>query len=222
MQTLTDKLDSEALDFSEASLLAAMTNITPAGVRLGCSIIRSDGDQRLLPEERFAVTTRNPQARRASGAARHLARGLLEDIGYPGAIIGREKTGRPIWPAGIIGSLAHDDVVAVAAVSTNRAISAIGIDVEPATPLPDDLSSLVLKPNDDPGTIDQHLAGRVIFASKEAVFKATCSLDGVLLEHDDITVNLATSCAWTRTGHVIGLRWCLSPRIVVLAIPSKS
>ena len=60
MQTLTDKLDSEALDFSQASLLAAMTNIAPAGVRLGYSIIRSDDDQRLLPEERFAVTTRNP------------------------------------------------------------------------------------------------------------------------------------------------------------------
>jgi len=210
--------DSDRLDRLEASLLSAMISMAPAGIHLGCRIIRADDEKRLLPEERSAVTTRDRDARRASGAARHLARGLLENLGHKGIAIGRERSGRPLWPAGVVGSLAHDGAVAVAAVASNRAIASLGIDVELVAPLPDDISPLVITLSDNPGTIGAGVAGRLIFAAKEAVFKAAYALDGALLDYDDIDLDLDTSLARTRTGHAAKLFWCLDPRIVVLAM----
>lgn len=202
----------------EESLLAAMIGIAPAGIRLGCRVIRAGDEDCLLPEERRAFTTRDPQARRASGSARHLARELLVELGHPGAPIGRERAGRPVWPAGVAGSLAHDHEVAVAAVASSAAIASLGIDVEPAEPLPDELSPVVVTDRDEPGSTGLPLAGRILFAAKEAVYKAVHPLDGVILNHDDIIVNLTTSCAWTRSGRAGKLYWCMAPRIVVLAI----
>jgi 4'-phosphopantetheinyl transferase EntD len=204
---------------AEALLHTAMARMAPAGIRLGCRFIGAGDADRLLPEERCAVTTRDPVARRASGAARELARGLLAELGHPIVPIGRERSGQPVWPAGVAGSLAHDCEVAVAAIASSAAVVSLGIDVEPAEPLPDSLSSLVMTTRDEPGAADPRLAGRILFAAKEAVYKATHPLDGVILNFDDIAANLMTSCASTRTGRLLRLSWCVSPRIVVLAIP---
>lgn len=202
----------------EASLGAAMRAIAPAGLRLDCRLIRVGDEERLLPDERLAVPTRDPRARRASGAGRHAARLLLGELGLGGSAIGRERSGQPVWPEGIVGSIAHDDVVAVAAVGSSAAIAAVGIDVEPAEPLPDDLWALVVTNEDVPGQGTGDLAGRLVFAAKEACYKAAHRIEGVVLEHGDIAVDLARSRARTRTGIVAQLHWCAAPRIVVVAV----
>lgn len=204
----------------EASLLVAMTAVAPAAIRLGCRVIRAGDEDRFLPDERRAFTTRNSLALRASGSARHLARGLLVELGHASAPIGRGRTGRPIWPGGVVGSIAHDHEVAVAAVALSAAIASLGIDVEPAEPLPDELSALVVTDRDVPGSMNDLLAGRVLFAAKEAIYKAAHPLDGVIHNHDDIIVDLTASRAWTRTGLAGKLYWCVTPRVVVLAVVS--
>lgn len=205
-------------DRSEAILLSAMIRMAPPGIRLGCRTIRAGDEHLLLAEERRAVTTRDSQARRASGAGRHVAHGLLADLGQQSVAIGREHRGLPIWPPGISGSIAHDQDVAVAAVAPIGSIASLGIDVESAEPLPDDIAALVATGQDEIGTSAGHLAGRALFASKEAVYKATYPLDSVILNYDDITVDLIRSCARTRTDHKLKLYCCLSPRVVVLAV----
>ncbi|NJO22309.1 MAG: 4'-phosphopantetheinyl transferase superfamily protein [Sphingomonadales bacterium] len=120
----------------------------------------------------------------------------------------------------VVGSLAHDHVMAVAAVASSHDAVSLGIDVEPAKPLPDDAVALVMTSGDEPGTASRHLVGRILFAAKEAIYKAAHPLDGIILNHDDILVSLAASCGRTRTGRVVRLYWFTSPRIVVLAIPS--
>ena len=207
-------------DRSEASLLSAMMSMAPPGIRLGCRTIRVGDEDLLLPEEQHAVTTRNLEARRASGAARHLARDLMAELGHPVVAIGRGRFGQPIWPAGVVGLLAHDRMMAVAAVVSGPANLSLGIDVEPAEPLPDDAVPLVMTAGDELGTASRHLAGRILFAAKEAIYKAVYPLDGIILNHDDVVVSLAASCGRTRAGPVVRLYWCISPRIVVLAIPS--
>jgi 4'-phosphopantetheinyl transferase EntD len=209
-----------ARDRSEASLLSAMTSMAPPGIRVGCRTIRAGDEDLLLPDERRAVTTRDLQARRASGAARHVARGLMADLGHPAVAIGRERMGQPVWPAGVVGSLAHDHVMAVAAGALSPDAVSLGIDVEPAEPLPDDAVVLVMTAGDEPGTASRHLAGRILFAAKEAIYKAVHPLDGIILNHDDVVVSLIASYGRTRTGRGARLYWCTSPRIVVLAIPS--
>ena len=209
-----------ARDRSEASLLSAMKSMAPPGIRVGCRIIRAGDEDLLLSEERRAVTTRDLEARRASGAARHLARGLIADLRHPVVAIGRERSGQPVWPPGVVGSLAHDHVMAVAAVASSHDAVSLGIDVEPAEPLPDDAVALVMTSGDEPGTASRHLAGRVLFAAKEAIYKAVHPLDGIILNHDDVVVSLIASHGRTRTGRRARLYWRTSPRIVVLAIPS--
>jgi 4'-phosphopantetheinyl transferase EntD len=155
--------------------------------------------------------------RRASGAARWIAHGLLAELGVSDAAILRAPTGAPVWPDGITGSLAHDDDMAVAAVAPIGHISALGIDVEPAQPLPDDILALVATPADRIDVADRHLAGRILFAAKEAVYKASYPLDREVLGYEDITVDLNAGQATTKTGRNVSLAYCVAPRVVVLA-----
>lgn len=203
---------------ADASSIAAMSAIAPRDVRIGCCAIRAGDEEYLLPEERDFITSRALAARRASGAARHLARGLLAELGYPRGVIGRSRFGAPLWGDGIVGSLAHDDVFAVAAVAPADRFQSLGIDIEPAEPLPDDVCSLVVSASDVAGVEDPHLTGRVIFAAKEAVYKAAHPLDGQILNYDDIRVDLSAWCAWTHTGHMAELFYCCAPRVLVLAV----
>ena len=49
----------------------------------------------------------------------------------------KAPSGAPLWPRGIVGSLAHDRAVAVAAVARAADISCLGIDIEPAERIDD-------------------------------------------------------------------------------------
>lgn len=200
------------------TLTRAMADLAPRGVLLGCRVIAAGDGDLLLAEEQRVIATRHPASRRASGAARHLARGLLAAQGHPAVSIGRGPHGAPLWPDGVVGSLAHDDTVAVAAIASAADWRALGIDVEPAEPLPADLLALVVSGDDATGIEDDPLlAGRLVFAAKEAVYKAVHPLDGAVLDYDDIAVDLPARCARTTTGHAAALSICTHPKIIVLA-----
>ncbi|OBQ66798.1 4'-phosphopantetheinyl transferase family protein [Mesorhizobium loti] len=201
----------------ESSLAQALAAIAPHGVRTGCRLIREGDETHLLPEEARSIPARQPAMRRASGAARWIAHRLLADIGIKNIAIPRAPSGAPVWPHGTIGSLAHDDDMAVAAVARIADMSSLGIDVEPALPLPDDVFALVATGADRMDTADQHLAGRILFAAKEAVYKAVYPLDHQVLGYEDITVDLNTGRATTTTGRSANLVYCIAPRVVVLA-----
>ncbi|MEP9349212.1 4'-phosphopantetheinyl transferase superfamily protein [Xanthobacter sp. KR7-225] len=201
-----------------APLRAALREMAPAGLQVGCRAIRDGDEGRLLPEERQVITTRDRFARRASGAARHLARALLADLGHAGVAIGRRPSGCPVWPEGIVGSLAHDAHMAVAAVGRGAHFRGIGIDVEPAEPLPEDVAALARSVGDRLAGASPELAGRLLFALKEACYKAVYPRDGVMLEFQDIAVDLPAGRATTRTGHAVRLYWRETPRVVALAV----
>ena len=200
-----------------AQLLAAMVAMAPTGVRIGSRAIREGDENHLLPQEARSIPSRQPLMRRASGAARWIARGLLADMGLNGVAVLRASSGAPVWPPGIIGSLAHDDEMAVAAVAPVSQIASLGIDVEPAHPLPDDIFALVATGADRTDPVDRHLAGRILFSAKEAVYKAVYPLDREVLGYEDIVVDLTTGAAMTRTGRGARLVYCVAPRVVVLA-----
>ncbi|TGS48534.1 MULTISPECIES: 4'-phosphopantetheinyl transferase superfamily protein [unclassified Mesorhizobium] len=201
----------------EIALARAMAAMAPAGVRTGCRIIREGDETHLLSAEAGSIPARQPAMRRASGAARWIAHRLLADAGFDGFALLRTPSGAPAWPQGITGSLAHDDDMAVAAVAPVAAIGSLGIDVEPALPLPDEISALVAMPADRIGAADRQLAGRILFAAKEAVYKAAYPLDREVLGYEDIAVDLETGHATTRTGRKARLTYCVAPRVAVLA-----
>jgi 4'-phosphopantetheinyl transferase EntD len=200
------------------SLQRALDTLAVPGLLIGYRVI-SPGDEDALREaEAASISSTNANVRRASGAARIVARGLLMRLGYPDAQVPKGAGGAPIWPAGVVGSLAHDEAVAVAAVGLRRDFASIGIDVEPAGALPADMLALVVTPRERRVIDDDPVRARLLFAAKEAVYKAIYPLDGVFLEFGDIEVDLATAIATTRMGRNLTLRSCVSSHIVALAL----
>jgi 4'-phosphopantetheinyl transferase EntD len=188
------------------------------GLLIGHRLISPGDEDALFAGEAASIASPLLTARRASGAARIVARELLTQLGFGWSAIPKDESGAPVWPAGIIGSLAHDDEVAVAAVATRRDLNAVGIDVEPAVALPPGMLDLVATPREIKKLVGDPLRGKLLFAAKEAVYKAAYPLDRVFLEFRDIEVDLASRTATTKTGRSLGLRYITAPRIVVLAL----
>jgi 4'-phosphopantetheinyl transferase EntD len=90
----------------------------------------------------------------------------------------------PIWPKGFVGSITHTDTWCAAAVARIEAFRAVGIDLEPATPLKEALWRRVctkgererLRDGPDPG-----LMGKIMFSAKEAVYKCQYTLTNQFL-----------------------------------------
>jgi 4'-phosphopantetheinyl transferase EntD len=108
-------------------------------------------------------------------------------------------------------------VVAVAAAGLRENVGAVGIDVEPATMLPDEMFDLVTTQRErDQIALDPY-HGRLFFAAKEAVYKTVHPLDGQFLDYPDIELDLAAQKAVTKTGRRLDIRFCISTHLVVVA-----
>jgi 4'-phosphopantetheinyl transferase EntD len=108
--------------------------------------------------------------------------------------IGRGTNGEPLFPSGVVGSIAHSAGLVAAAVATRRSgVLAVGLDVHPATPLPGDVGDIVgggRELRGAPALAAQGMATSVLFSAKECVFKAWFPLTGSWLEYEDVTVRL--------------------------------
>jgi 4'-phosphopantetheinyl transferase EntD len=171
-------------------------------------------------EDAFAdASAKNLTRRRASGAARIAARGLLGELGSdPFAPLPRSPSRAPVWPKGVVGSLAHDDVFAVAAVASARQVVALGIDIEPADPLPDDIAAFALSDAERLSTHGDPVTARLIFSCKEAVYKAVNPFDGSPLEYDDIEIRLAEERAALADGREVKIIVERGARLLVVAL----
>ena len=118
--------------------------------------------------------------------------------------------------------MAHDDQIAVAAVGLRRDLDAVGIDIEPAAPLQSDIFDLIATPRERHAIAYNPLVAKLLFAIKEAVYKATYPLDHEFLDFYDIEVNLADRFARTRAGRAITLHWCVFSHVLVIATVHKA
>jgi 4'-phosphopantetheinyl transferase EntD len=184
---------------------------------IGFRLIEPGDDLLLYPEEMEQLGRAVMKVRRQSGAARALARDFLRGLGVPPCPIMRGVRGAPVWPKGVIGSLAHDRDVAVAAVARSGIRrSGIGVDVEPDESLDQGILASIASPSE----IAQ-LEGRnprLLFCAKEAAFKAVNSVSAPISDFREIEVDLKSMRAWTRDGVTTALSWIERPRIVVLAV----
>lgn len=205
---------SEAVD---PPLQKAIERLSLPGVLVGHRVIQPGDESALLETEAKTIRSPMPEKRRASGAARIVGRELLKRLGVPEGAIPTRVSGAPLWPDGVTGSFAHDNVVAVAAAGLRRDIGAVGIDVEPAAMLPVDMLDLVTTAKERLGVAGDPYRGRLLFTIKEAVYKAVHPLDGLFLDYHDIEVDLAGLKAQTRNGRVLDIRFCLSTHVVAVA-----
>ena len=194
---------------------SAIDTLAFPGVAVGHRLISPGDEHALLKEEVPALAASVVKVRRASGAARIVARQLLTQLGYANCALPKGPAGAPVWPAGIVGSLAHDSRVAVAAVGMRADVGALGIDVEPAECLPSELLDLVVTPQERLNLGDDVYRGRLLFVAKEAVYKAIHPLDQTFLEHHDVEINLSERTAVVRSGRVVELRFSISAHHLV-------
>jgi 4'-phosphopantetheinyl transferase EntD len=194
---------------------SAIDTLAFPGVAVGHRLISPGDEHALLKEEVPALAASVVKVRRASGAARIVARQLLTQLGYANCALPKGPAGAPVWPAGIVGSLAHDSRVAVAAVGMRADVGALGIDVEPAECLPSELLDLVATPQERLNLGDDVYRGRLLFVAKEAVYKAVHPLDQRFLEHHDVEVNLSERKAVVHGGRVVELRFSISAQHLV-------
>jgi len=163
-----------------AEVDAALRSLAPTGVRVGSRVIDGRDDGRLFPIEAGAVERAVARRRREFASGRVLLRQLLGgEIPIP-----VRPNRAPGLPDGVTGSLAHDAGLAVAAVSFDPQITALGIDVEPDVPLSADLAAMILRP--DEAGLDAHLA----FTLKEAVYKAWSTGGGELIDFAAVRLTL--------------------------------
>lgn len=160
---------------SEVEVAAALASLAPAGVRTGARLI-SPADVAGLHDVERAVVARAVDKRRNELAT---GRALLRDLLGADVAIPVGPTRAPVLPHGVVGSLAHDREVAVAAITSDPAVAALGVDVEDDATLSDGMARLILRP--DERGLDAHLA----FCLKEAAYKAWSTLGGRLIDHHD-------------------------------------
>jgi len=202
---------------ADAAFQSAINALALPGIAIGHRLISPGDEDALLPEEAPAFAASVVTVRRASGAARIVARELLTRLGVPACAVPKGPSGAPTWPAGVVGSLAHDARLALAAVAMSSDFGALGIDVEPAEKLPPELLDLVATPQERLKIGEDPYRGRLLFVAKEAVYKALYPIDQTFLEHHDVQVDLANRKAVTRNGRVVELRFCLSTHLAALA-----
>jgi 4'-phosphopantetheinyl transferase EntD len=194
--------------------------IAVPSMRIGHRLISLGDEHALMREEAKPLAASVLKVRRASGAARIVARELLATIGCGGIAIPKHASGAPIWPRGIVGSLAHDNRVAIAALALGCDFCALGIDIEPAETLPAEVTDLVATPRERQMVRADPYLGRLLFVAKEAVYKALYPLDHTFLDHQDIEIDFAIRKARTRTGRIVDFRFCVSTHFVAIAFLS--
>jgi 4'-phosphopantetheinyl transferase EntD len=201
---------------ADAPRAAGATELSARLAALGARLVWRaicDGD-----EAAFADLSEPLARRRASGAARRAAREALAALGGDAnASLARAPGRYPLWPQGFVGSLAHDEALAVALVAPAVRLAAVGVDVEPAAPLPDDVAEIALSAAERRAVAGDLVLGRAIFAAKEAVYKAINPLDGTPLEYEDIEVDLAGGVARLRDGRRLEIAAARGERWIVAA-----
>jgi 4'-phosphopantetheinyl transferase EntD len=207
----------------DPSVQRAIDSLSIPGLLIGHRVISQGDELALLHEERASLSFHAIERSRASGAARRVARELMNSMGFASLPILRSAFGAPIWPAGVVGSMAHDDRIAVAAIGKwQRDLNTVGIDIEPATPLPPDMLELIATPRERHAIAANLLGTKLLFVIKEAVYKTAYPLDHEFLEFHDIEVNLSRRVATTRTSRTFTLHWCVFSHVLVVATVQKA
>lgn len=151
----------------------------------------------LFPEEEAVAARFVAKRRQEFTTVRACARAALADVGRDPVPIVPGRRGAPRWPEGVVGSLTHCAGYRAAAVARSTDLLTLGIDAEPAEPLPDP-TILPMICDDAERAALRELAGnaphipwdRLLFSAKESVYKSWFPVTGLWLGFHDARVTL--------------------------------
>src|SRR5262245_49333535 len=90
------------------TLCRLLKGLLPPGAIGSLRLIKPTDESFLTASEALTMGRAVASVLRASGAARHVARQLFPLLRLPPVDIPRSGNGAPVWPPGVIGSIAHD------------------------------------------------------------------------------------------------------------------
>ena len=131
----------------------------------------------LLPSERAQVSEARDIRKGEFGDARWCAHQALKELGLTTTeAILRGERGMPLWPKGFTGSLTHTDGLRAAVAAPTRTVRSMGLDAEPAKPLPDGVLRQIARENELTMVYQMQQDGhewadRLLFCAKEATYK---------------------------------------------------
>jgi len=177
----------------------------------------TDGDElAILAEEAGSFSNCAEVVRRQGGAARIAARKLLNAAGHGNWPLLRRVGMGPLWPPGVVGSISHSENHAVAVLASSASFAGLGVDIEPAVPLPVEIWNFVALPHEREFLDCDSIQSRVLFCAKEAAYKAVHPIDGRFLEMHDIAVDPSLNFAITNYGRKVELAFHIDCSIIAV------
>ncbi|MCS5479210.1 4'-phosphopantetheinyl transferase [Corynebacterium sp. YIM 101645] len=178
-----------------------------------------------------ALVSHSVDIRKAEfGDARWCAHQALRDLGqWDNEPILRGERGMPLWPQDITGSMTHTEGFRAAVVAPKTHVRSMGLDAEPAEPLPPEVIGSIARPGEMPQLerlrsegID--CADRLLFCAKEATYKAWFPMTYRWLGFEDAEIDIRSdgtfiSYLLTRPTPVpfIAGRWMVRDGYVIAA-----
>ena len=197
---------------------AVLRSLFHPSVAVACEDLETFADVGPLGEEAWLLSAA-PARRRELAAGRACAARALALLGSAGTSVGRGVQGEPIWPTGMVGSIAHAERLCVAVAAPASEVLAIGVDVEPDRPESLAFAKRVCSAAERaalaalPGGLES--LAPVVFSAKEASYKLQFPLTGdtgcwsnieVLLTADEFCVRYHGAAAGLRENVLRG-RW---------------
>lgn len=178
-----------------ASLRQQLNAALGPGIGAACTDVNGDPEQ-LWPVEQAAIRNAVPRRQREFAAGRSAARGAMDDAGLASAAVAVAADRSPIWPAGLVGSIAHNTRACVAIVGRRDRVHAMGIDIEADRPMERALWSLICT-QDELATLaseppsEQGRWATWLFCAKEAFYKWQYPQTGRMLDFGDVQVTFS-------------------------------
>ncbi len=188
---------------------AALQALFPPGIAVDVATPADEDESLLYAAELALMGAMVPARRKEFAAGRNAARRALAQLGFPPTALPRRVGDRDIeWPAGATGSISHTNGLrAIACARIAPELRCVGLDVEQAGPLGDDIRDAICRPDelDAMAELPPPLPSdwpRLLFAMKEAAFKAWYPVSRRMLDFHDMRIAVDVA-ARTYVGDVL-------------------
>ena len=152
----------------------------------------------LHPSEQELVSRAVDKRKGEFGDARWCAHEALKELGCSDAgVILRGERGMPLWPHGYTGSLTHTTGFRAAVAAPTRHVRSMGLDAEPAVPLPSEVVPRIASPTERAMLRELEEEGfewasKLLFCAKEATYKCWFPMTRRWLGFEDADIVLRT------------------------------
>lgn len=176
-----------------AELADRIAALFPAEVSVATADPAAEEQRPVFEEETRVVANACAKRQREFRAGRAAAHRAMEQLGEPPAPVMTAPDRAPIWPGNLTGSISHSESLCAAVVADSRITPALGIDIEPCTPIEPELipeictlperAYISTRPEEERGRF-----AKLVFSAKECAYKCQFALSQSLIEFSDIEI----------------------------------